>query len=358
MRWLGFGGRTSQALVTGTAAFAAWAFLVNRWIINWVDGDAKRFVTPALALVLGAFAFVPLLRRWPGPWAKVGALIIALFTLGELRRAWLRHQYALEQAGGASIELFHPVTTTDLVVRHFELPLRGLGVPRLRVVALSDLHVTEELPEAYYERVLDELREREPDLVLLTGDYLSRIGRLPQFEAFLRKLPRGRYGAFAVLGNHDHWLHDARVAEVFARVGIPLLSGSCVPVPASGTPAVRLCGTEEPWGPSLARDTVARALPAGAPLLVMSHTPDNIYELRDLGASAVFAGHTHGGQFRLPLVGSVVIPSRYGRRFDWGHFTVDGTHLFVSAGVGADQPPLRLYCNPELVEVDFTDAAR
>lgn len=358
MKWVGFGGRTSQALVTGTAAFGTWAFLMNRWIINWVDGDAKRFVTPALALVLGAFAFVPLLRRWPGPWAKVGALVLALFTLGELRRAWLRHQYAVEQAGGPSIALFHPVTTTDLVVRHFEVPLRGLGVPRLRVVALSDLHVTEELPEAYYERIVRELGERQPDLVLLTGDYLSRIGRLPLLEAFLRKLPRGRYGAFAVLGNHDYWVRDARVAELFPRAGIPLLSGTCTTVPATGPAAVRLCGTEEPWGPSLTRETVARAVPAGAPLLVMSHTPDNVYELGELGASAVFAGHTHGGQLRVPLLGSIVIPSRYGRRFDLGHFTVDGTHLFVSAGVGADQPALRLYCNPELVEVDFTDAAR
>ena len=355
---MNFGGRTSQALVTGTAAFGAWAFLMNRWIINWVDGDEKRFATPALALVLGAFAFVPVVRRWPGPWAKVGALVIVLFTVGELRRAWLRHQYAVEQAGGPSIALFHPVTTTDLVVRHFEVPLRGLGVPRLRVVQLSDLHVTEELPEAYYERVLDEMRGREPDVVLLTGDYLSRIGRLPLLEEFLRKIPHGRHGVFAVLGNHDYWLHDARVAEAFARAGIPLLSGTCVSVPTSGTPAVRLCGTEEPWGPTLGPDTVARGAPASLPLLVMSHTPDNVYDLAELGASAVFSGHTHGGQFRAPLFGSIVIPSRYGRRFDLGHFTVEGTHLFVSAGVGADQPPLRLYCNPELVEVDFTDTAR
>jgi len=358
MRWVDFRGRTSQVLVMGAAAFGSWAFLMNRWIINWVDGDAKRFATVALALVLGALAFVPLVRRWSGPWAKAGALVIALFTLGELRRAWLRHQYAVEQAGGPSIALFHPVTTTDLVVRHFAVPLPGLGVPRLRVVALSDLHVTEALPEAYYDRVLHELDACEPDLVLLTGDYLSNIARLPLLEKFVRRVPHGHYGAFAVLGNHDHWLHDARIAELFPRAGIPLLSGSCTPVPDSGTPVIRLCGTEAPWGPPLKRETIAAATPADAPFLVMSHTPDNIYELEELGASAVFAGHTHGGQFRAPLIGSIVIPSRYGRRFDLGHFNVSGTHLFVSAGVGADQPPLRLYCDPELVEVDFTDAAR
>jgi predicted MPP superfamily phosphohydrolase len=351
-------GGTARGLVTVAAAFGAWAFLMNRWVINWVDGDAKRFTTLALALVLGALAFVPVLRRSAGPWVKVGAFIIAAFTLGELRRAWLRHQYAVEQAGGAPIALFHPVTTTDLVVRHFEVPLQGLFAARVRVVSLSDLHITEELPAAYYERVTRELAARDPDLLLLTGDYLSRIGRLPLLEAFLSSLPRAHYGSFAVLGNHDYWLREPRIARAFARAGITLLAGKCRLVSVGGSAALRLCGTDAPWGPALTREAIAADAPGTAPLVVMSHTPDNVYDLRELGAAAVFAGHTHGGQMRLPLFGAVVIPSRYGRRFDLGHFTVAGTHLFVSAGVGADQPPLRLYCNPELVEVDFTGSGR
>ena len=87
--------------------------------------------------------------------------------------------------------------------------------------------------------------------------------------------------------------------------------------------------------------------------LVLSHTPDNIYEVAERGATALFAGHTHGGQFRLPLLGPLVVPSRYGRRFEEGHFVVNGTHLFVSAGVGADAPALRLWCPPELIVVDL-----
>ena len=349
---------TARGLVTVAAAFGVWAFLVNRWVINWVDSDAKRFTVVALAVVLGGLAFVPIVRRSAQPWVKVGVLIIAAFTLGELRRAWLRHQYAVEQAGGAPIALFHPVTTTDLVVRHFDVPLPGLDVPRLRVVSLSDLHVTEELPPAYYERVQRELAARDPDLVLFTGDYLSRIRRLPLFEAFLAKVPRGRYGSFAVLGNHDHWLHTGRIEQALTRAGITRLGGTCRLVSIPGSAGLRLCGTEAPWGPELGSDAIAAQAPGSAPLVVMTHTPDNVYDLAELGAAAVFAGHTHGGQLRLPLFGAVVIPSVYGRRFDLGHFNVEGTHLFVSAGVGADQPAFRIYCNPELVEVDFTGSGR
>jgi predicted MPP superfamily phosphohydrolase len=353
--WVGW-ERTARGLLTATAAFGVWAFLVNRWIINWVDSSAKRFTIFGVALVLGALAFVPVLRRSRGPWVRLAAFVIVAFTLGELRRAWLRHQYAVEVAGGAPIELFHPVTTTDLVVRHFEVPLAGLDVPRLRVLAATDLHVTEELPAAYYARVTREMAAHEPDLLLFTGDYLSRIGRLPLLEEFLRGVPRARYGNYAVLGNHDLWLRDARIARAFERAGITVLSAACATVALPASRGVRVCGTEAPWGPALDADSVARDAPTGTPLLVMSHTPDNVYDLAALGAQAVFAGHTHGGQMRLPLAGAVIIPSVYGRRFDLGHFKVDGADLFVSAGVGADHPALRIYCNPDLVEVDFTGA--
>jgi predicted MPP superfamily phosphohydrolase len=87
-------------------------------------------------------------------------------------------------------------------------------------------------------------------------------------------------------------------------------------------------------------------------VLVLSHTPDNIYALRGR-AKVVFSGHTHGGQWRIPGVGALVVPSKFGRRFDRGHFSVDGTELFVSAGLGADFPPVRVYCQPELLVVDL-----
>ena len=67
----------------------------------------------------------------------------------------------------------------------------------------------------------------------------------------------------------------------------------------------------------------------------------------------VFAGHYHAGQWRLPWLGAVMLPSRLGRLFDHGHFVVRGTHLFVSAGVGLTRIPLRIYCRPDFFIVDI-----
>ena len=338
--------------IAGAAAFGIWAVILNREIIDWQPSEAKRLTIVALALVLAAVAAVPLWLRWRGPWTRAGLLIVLALLAGEIRRAWLRYTYATEQAGIPPIELWRPITTTQLELVHFETRLPGLSVPRLRVLHVTDLHITEALPKDYYARLSREIAAQAPDLLLLTGDYLSQLSRLPLLADWLAGLPHARYGDFAVLGNHDRWLDPEKIRGLLAQSGVTTLSGTCTTVTlASG--GVRLCGTEAPWGPALERAAIAADATNPLPLVVMTHTPDNIYALHDLGAAIVFAGHTHGGQMRVPVAGSILVPSVYGRRFDLGHFNVEGTELYVSAGVGADEPPLRIYCPPELVEVDF-----
>jgi predicted MPP superfamily phosphohydrolase len=346
------GARLGRLLVAGAAAFGLWAVIVNREVVGWQDGEAKRFAIVALALVLAALGAVPVWLRWRGPWTRAVVVIVLALAAGEVRRAWLRYTYAIERSGVPPIALFKPITTTDLEVVHFDVRLPGLPAPHLRVVHVTDLHITEALPPDYYARVAREIAAQSPDLLIFTGDYLSHLSRVPLLESWLATLPHARYGSFAVLGNHDCWLDPEKVRDILTRAGITLLSGTCTTVPVGGG-ELRLCGTEAPWGPALTRSAIDSGASGNSPLFVLSHAPDNVYPLRELGASAVFAGHTHGGQMRLPVVGSIIVPSKYGRRFDVGHFNVEGTHLFVSAGVGADEPPLRIYCPPELLVVDF-----
>jgi predicted MPP superfamily phosphohydrolase len=114
--------------------------------------------------------------------------------------------------------------------------------------------------------------------------------------------------------------------------------------------SVVVSGYEHPWG-----DAAWQAPPRnGNDLhLVLTHTPDNIYDLRDRGIDAIFAGHYHGGQMRVPVLGPLVVPSKYGRRYDRGHFVFGKTHLFVTSGVGSAEPPVRVWCPPDVLIVDF-----
>jgi predicted MPP superfamily phosphohydrolase len=92
--------------------------------------------------------------------------------------------------------------------------------------------------------------------------------------------------------------------------------------------------------------------------VVLTHTADNIYRLRHGGAALVFAGHYHAGQIRLPWLGSLVVPSAFGRLFDHGHFLLGRTHLFVTAGIGAGSPAFRICCPPDVLVVDLVRDSR
>lgn len=345
--WVSFGKRL---LLAAAAVFAIWAYSVSHVIIQWVDGPLKRMAAVALA---GALAVIAVLvaRQGGRRWQLVWWVIFGAFALGEVHRVWLRFRYGVD---AAPIDPFHTVTTTDLKVRSFTLEVPQLRTERLRVAHLTDLHVTDALPDSFTVHVHETLRAADPDLIVMTGDYLSRSERLPILTRWLERMPKARFGSFAVLGNHDLWTREEEaVIHAFERASIHMLRGTCETVTVSDGALVRICGTEQPWGPK-----TSALPPDGIPNLVLSHTPDNVYELAAEGADVVYAGHTHGGQMRLPLLGAVVIPSNYGRRFDRGHFVVDHTNLYVSAGIGADSPPLRLWCPPELVITELRGRAR
>jgi hypothetical protein len=159
-----------------------------------------------------------------------------------------------------------------------------------------------------------------------------------------------RFGIFAILGNHDHWADPEQVATTVSDAGVQMLHNGWQRLSLNGVGNLLIQGCEDPWSPEKWRST---AVQPEELVLVLSHTADNIYRLSKAGAKAVFSGHYHAGQFKLPGLGPVIIPSKYGRRFHHGHFVVNGTHLFVSAGVGAAEPPLRIYCPPDIFIVDF-----
>jgi predicted MPP superfamily phosphohydrolase len=165
---------------------------------------------------------------------------------------------------------------------------------------------------------------------------------------------RAPLGKFGVLGNHDHWAGAERVAARVAEGGVRLLGNSVCTLPLPGGGELMLGGCEDPWGRPRWRAPDAQ----GRPLMILAHTADNVWKLARCGALAVFAGHYHAGQGRLPWIGSVLVPSRYGRLFDHGHFTVGQTHLFVTAGVGCASPPVRIYCQPDITAVDFVPSPR
>jgi len=333
------------------AAGSAWALLVMERVLELHEGAARTALIALGYVLVGGSADWAARRLRHSRARYLPFLLIAGIATREWQRHTLYQQYRASppiKSIAPESSLLRPVTTTDVALHYYALTSNQLAMQRLRIVLLSDLHVTRALPGAYYERLFDLTLAQAPDLILLAGDYVSEAENIELLARLFARRLTAPSGVFAVLGNHDLWTDPARIREALSSGGVTLLEGRCQHLPSSAG-RIAVCGTEAPWGPEL-----TAALDRTELNLVISHTPDNVYRLAEQGASLVFAGHTHGGQIRLPGLGSVVVPSRFGRIFDEGHFRVAGAELFVSAGVGAGMPPLRIYCQPEILVVDLT----
>jgi uncharacterized protein len=359
-----------SVLLSLVAGGCAYLFILNRYLIEIKDRGRKF---PIIAGSLAAAALGSALFGYFSAgtlWVALPGAVLAATVLGEVRRVVTRRRCrgeppaAMESAGAS---LTRPMTTTDLVVARYEITCPGWTGRDLRIAHVSDFHANHHLPIAYYESAMRRVAEAQPDLVFLTGDFVSKREFAPMLPRFL-SLARGRLGTIAVLGNHDYWASGAEVAAAVRSAGVTWLGDGCVHLmvedrtgaaaddpphlAALGGVPLRVCGCEEPWAAG-----EWRAPEPGALTLVLTHTPDNIYRLSGPAIAAVFAGHYHAGQIRVPGLGSLVVPSAYGRLFDHGHFVVNGTHLFVTAGIGAAVPPFRVYCPPDLFIVDIRGEA-
>ena len=361
-------------LLSLAAGASLYLILLNRWLIGMKDGPFKLLPIRGsmVAIGLGSLAF----GWWAAgsAWLLAPAAVLLLVLTGELRRWLIRRRCRGSppvETTNFGIALHQPDTTTDLAVLRYTLLVPAWHGPALRIVHVSDLHLNGDLPIEYYRAAMAKVAELTPDLLVYTGDFVTRV----EFATLLPDLlsaATGRLGTLAVLGNHDYWADAEQVAAAVRSAGVTLLGNGYVRIPlgqeiassqkpllamtlsspaAATLPAhLLICGYEGPWSPAPWRPP---AVAPGELALMLTHTPDNVYRLSRLGFTAIFAGHYHAGQIRLPALGSLVVPSRYGRRFDHGHFVVNRTHLFVTAGVGSAVPPLRIYCQPDVFVVEL-----
>jgi predicted MPP superfamily phosphohydrolase len=333
------------------AGACIYLMLLNRYLLLIEDGESKKLIlrVSLVAIGLGAILF----GWWAAGtlWMLLPIGVLAGMLAGEARRAIIRRRHAGEppiEATNAGVSWRTPITTTDLAVYRYVLTAPGWRGRDLRIVHLSDLHVNGDLSAEYYRAALLCAAKVQPDLLIYTGDLVTKVEYAAALPDML-SVAKGRLATLVILGNHDYWAGATQVKQAVRAAGVTLLGDSCLRLAVDGQ-GLTICGYEGPWS----RETwQPPPVAPGELALMLTHTPDNIYRLSRLGYTAVFAGHYHAGQVRLPWLGSLVVPSRYGRRFDHGHFVVNGTHLFVSAGIGSAVPPKRVYCQPDLFIVDI-----
>ncbi len=229
------------------------------------------------------------------------------------------------------------VETIELPVVHLPKQLDGY-----RIAQLSDVHLTGHIHLDYTRYVVERATDWQPDLMALTGDIIDKEPCI-EWLGEIFSPARARDGCYYVLGNHDTRIVDAtKTRDAMVAAGWIDLGGRAIDVKLGEVPST-LIGNEHPWfkRPQMVPHDDGRFR------LLLSHSPDQIWWARRHGVTLMLAGHTHGGQGRLPLLGPLLSPSFHGSRYASGDFFKPPTTMHVTRGLSGTHL-LRINCRPEL----------
>jgi uncharacterized protein len=225
----------------------------------------------------------------------------------------------------------------------------------MTIVQLSDIHHSDMVPRRYLERCVEQCNELQPDLIVLTGDYIT--GGLEWIE------PLGEIfaplsaplGVFAVFGNHDGGVWASRhggglpdttlMGQALETAGIRTLVNERIELVHRGV-HFELVGLGDLWAgqfhPELAFHTIDR----DRFTIVLSHNPDTIPALKEFRTDLILCGHTHGGQVSIPFIGPPILPIKQ-RQYSGGSYEIGSKKIYVNRGVGLVRK-VRFNCRPEI----------
>ena len=372
--------------------FGLWLMLFNRLNATGLDRRVikrieKLFVLAALTIPIAVYAITrQSIANWfsaSGHWWPTGSWLFTTWGLLSLAIAavvgplWLlsrRHlippnhllkqsseHYNVASSFKDSLILdakfsrcaklpFNQITQLEVTHKELELPRAVEGVDGLKIGHLSDIHLTGKISQDYFRFSIDRLLEGKPDLIVIAGDIIDYERCLPWLQPLFERL-QAPLGCSYVLGNHDRRLGNIEpLVSQLQKIGLHDLgqNDQCIQLP-SGV-KLRLTGNELPWfnrHPAEFASGLQDAFEPNELRIGVSHSPDQIGWARRRQLDLMLAGHTHGGQIRIPLMGPLVAPSYYGSQFASGVFYLKPTLMHVSRGLSGVHP-FRWFCPPEV----------
>jgi predicted MPP superfamily phosphohydrolase len=252
----------------------------------------------------------------------------------------------------------------DIVPQTFLIPGLPEAFHGYQIAQLSDIHLEHFTEDFFLRHAVVKINELQPDLVLITGDYISNNQHGPDDGAYAAMPHCGeilsnldcplRYG---VLGNHDVAVDAAAVLDMLRTHGITSLVNAHVPIERGGK-RLWLAGVDDCY---FGAPDLSLAIPdsADAPVILMCHEPDYMDSImrhpRSPYVSLVLSGHSHGGQVRLPFAGALQLPPM-GKKYSMGHYQFGKSQLYVNRGIGTVGLPVRFNCPPEITHITLQAA--
>jgi predicted MPP superfamily phosphohydrolase len=237
-----------------------------------------------------------------------------------------------------------------LTYPRIEVPIHGLppAFDGLTIVQISDTHVGIWTKPRHIRQIVARVNEMQPDLIVLTGDYVNRFERncTPSGRS-LRGL-KAKHGVYAVLGNHDYWVNAEAMTKALRETGVDVLFDDQRRI-TIGKESITLVGLDDEWEGKPDYDKAFKGISADNVCIALAHNPDAVLHLEGKPISLLVSGHTHGGIINLPRIGPIFTTCQLGPKYASGMFKINGIRIYISRGIGlATSIPFRIHCPPEV----------
>ena len=252
-----------------------------------------------------------------------------------------------------------------------EIPLPRLADPwdGFRIAQLSDFHYDDYFSVVPLRKAIDIVNGLQPDLVVLTGDFVTARGQRSHVTAvqavkaatktiepcaqLLAKI-RARSGILAALGNHDLDSDTSHIVEVLQAHHIPVLRNRSVPFEREGK-RLWISGVDDILRGRPKLDRALKGIPSDEPVVLLAHEPDWADFVAKHPVDLQLSGHSHGGQIRIPFLGAPYLPP-LARKYPWGLRQIGRLTLYTNVGIGTIDLPMRLGCPPEVTLITLRKA--
>jgi len=264
-------------------------------------------------------------------------------------------------AGGLNYGMFVEPESLEVKKVDIKLPRLARQFSNYRIVQLSDLHMGGWMDGVRLRKVVDLVKEQQPDLVVITGDFFSGpvwseklIRAAEEFVAEISPLTKDVV-VLGVLGNHDYWSDAAEARKALKQSGVIEIGNGFYSIEREGE-QFHIAGVDDIWYGHDDLDAVLSKLPETGEAILLAHEPD----FADISAKSgrfglQLSGHSHGGQVVLPLIGAPVLP-RLGKKYPSGLYKVGDMWQYTNRGVGMVDLPIRINCPPEMTVFTLTPA--
>jgi uncharacterized protein len=241
----------------------------------------------------------------------------------------------------------------DLEPSWIEVRSVSLSLPHLapefsgyRIVQLSDIHADRWMTAQRIQKVVERVNQMHPDLVVLTGDFVTRNPQkfAPNLSVLKSLTPMDK--TLAILGNHDAWTDPDLIQTTLETAGVDVLSNQVVTLNRS-LAQLHIGGVDDVWAKRDRLDKVLDALPSTGAAILLAHEPDFADTSAATGRFDLqLSGHSHGGQIHIPLMKRVLPPLAY--KYPLGQYQVGSMIQYTNRGVGSSGIPIRFNCRPEI----------